>query len=210
MDNLPNPSEAASEPTIANGRLDGASQAAGLSKLWSVARSEADAFHPRLLLLKLLVLPLPSEVAPRLRAAVFRMLGFRVGRGTLVADMPTITGGSKLVNQLQIGKECWINRQCYIEVHADVKLGDRAGLGQQSMILTQAHHMGPPERRYADIEARPVTIGAGVWVGARAVVLPGVTIGDGAVIAAGAVVTKDVAPNTVVAGVPAAVIREIE
>lgn len=181
-----------------------------LSKIWSVARSETTAFHPRLLLIKLLLLPIPSEVAPRLRAWVFRILGFSVGRGTLMADMPTISGGKDFARQLRIGRECWINRQCYIEVHAEVSLGDRAGLGQRSMILTQHHKMGPPERRYGQIEARPVVIGAGVWVGAGAVILPGVTVGDGAVIAAGAVVTKDVPPNTVVAGVPAAVIREIE
>jgi maltose O-acetyltransferase len=78
------------------------------------------------------------------------------------------------------------------------------------MILTRRHHLGSPARRYAKLEALPVTIGAGVWVGARAMILPGVTIGDGAVIAAGAVVTKDVPANTVVAGVPATVVRELE
>jgi acetyltransferase-like isoleucine patch superfamily enzyme len=70
--------------------------------------------------------------------------------------------------------------------------------------------MGSRERRYAGLEALPVTIGAGVWVGARAMIMPGVTIGDGAVIAAGAVVTKDVPPNTLVAGVPARIVRELD
>ena len=56
----------------------------------------------------------------------------------------------------------------------------------------------------------PIEIGAGVWIGARAVILPGVKVGDGAVIAAGAVVTKDVAANTLVVGVPARVLRELE
>lgn len=57
--------------------------------------------------------------------------------------------------------------------------------------------------------AKPITIGNGCWIGANAVVLPGVTIGDGAVVGAGAVVTKDVPPRTVVAGVPAKVIKSI-
>ncbi len=56
---------------------------------------------------------------------------------------------------------------------------------------------------------RPVTIGKNVWIGDHATILPGVTIGDGAVVAAGAVVTKDVPPRTVVAGVPAKIIRTI-
>ena len=59
------------------------------------------------------------------------------------------------------------------------------------------------------MEPRPVRIGDKVWVGANATILPGVTIGDGAIVAAGAVVTKDVAPRTVVGGVPAKVIKTI-
>jgi acetyltransferase-like isoleucine patch superfamily enzyme len=153
---------------------------------------------------------LPIAVGDRLRAQVFRLFGFSIGRGTLIADVPMITGSKDLFSNLRIGRECWINVGCFLELYAPVTLGDRAGLGQQSMILTQSHHFGPKERRYGKIEALPVTIGAGVWVGARALILPGVTVGDGAVIAAGAVVTKDVAPNTVVAGVPARVVRTLE
>ena len=55
----------------------------------------------------------------------------------------------------------------------------------------------------------PIVIGDKVWIGANATVLPGVTIGKGAIVAAGAVVTRDVPPNTIVAGVPARVVREI-
>ncbi|WP_290378876.1 DapH/DapD/GlmU-related protein, partial [Paramuribaculum intestinale] len=63
------------------------------------------------------------------------------------------------------------------------------------------------ERNTGDEWAEPVTIGDNVWIGGCVTILPGVTVGHGAVIGAGSVVTKDVAPHTVVAGNPAGVIR---
>ena len=60
------------------------------------------------------------------------------------------------------------------------------------------------------LPCKPVHIGKDAWIGAGATILPGVTVGDNAVVAAGAVVTKDVAPNTIVGGNPAKVIREIK
>jgi maltose O-acetyltransferase len=64
-------------------------------------------------------------------------------------------------------------------------------------------------RRAGDLKAEPVTIGDGAWIGARATILPGVTIGGGAVVAAGSVVTRDLPANVLAGGVPARVIREL-
>ena len=70
--------------------------------------------------------------------------------------------------------------------------------------------MGDPECRAGAHLARPIRIESGAWIGARSTILPGVTVGHGAVVAAGAVVTRDVEPNTLVAGVPARVLRSLE
>ena len=97
----------------------------------------------------------------------------------------------------------------YFDVSADIELGNDVAVGQQVLILTQTHRLGPSERRADVLTSAPVTIGDGCWIGARAVILPGVTIGPGAVVAAGAVVREDVPPDVLVAGVPARPVREL-
>jgi acetyltransferase-like isoleucine patch superfamily enzyme len=91
---------------------------------------------------------------------------------------------------------------------AKLRIGDKALFGPNVLVLTSNH--GAAERDVAMVDQpwieREVHIGADVWIGANAVVLPGVTIGDHSIIAAGAIVTKDVAPYSVVGGVPARVI----
>ena len=77
------------------------------------------------------------------------------------------------------------------------------------MVLTAAHPLDPAQRRAGLEFGKPVFIGDNVWVGAGAILNPGVTVGSNAVIASGAVVTKDVPAGCIVAGVPAKVIRRL-
>ena len=88
-----------------------------------------------------------------------------------------------------------------------ISIGDDVLIGHNTVIAT-LNHVEDPDKR-GDMVPAPVRIGDKVWIGANATILPGVTVGEGAVIAAGAVVTKDVAPRTVVAGVPARMIKTI-
>ena len=97
---------------------------------------------------------------------------------------------------------------CFLNLGADITIGNFVGFGQQVMILTETHDIGTPEYRSGQLRPKPVTIGSGCWIGARATILPGVTIGDGAIVAAGAVVTKNVPPHTIVGGIPAKVLGE--
>jgi len=178
-------------------------------ELTRLLREETDGFHGRLLFARLLVAPLPIHVGSRLRASALRLAGFRIGRGTLLWGMPTITGPRDLYRRLMVGRECWFNLGCVLDLGAAITIGDRVALGHQVMLMTTSHEMGPAERRAGAVYARPISIGAGAWLGARCTILPGVTVGAGAVVAAGAVVTADVAPHTLVGGVPARLIREL-
>lgn len=108
---------------------------------------------------------------------------------------------------ITVGKGVFINTGCHFGDQGGITLGDNVLLGSNVVIATVNHDFDPAARRTA--WPAPVIIGNNVWIGSSVTIVPGVTIGDGAIVAAGAVVTKDVPPNTVVAGVPARVLREV-
>ena len=86
-----------------------------------------------------------------------------------------------------------------------ITIGTKVAISREALICTATHDI---TRLNRPLKTAPITIGDGVWIGARATVLPGVNIGEGAIIAAGAVVTKDVEPWTVVGGNPATFIKK--
>lgn len=92
-----------------------------------------------------------------------------------------------------------------------VRIGSHVNLAQGITVTALNHNFKNADKRIDEqgISTAPVTIGDDIWIGANAVVLPGVTIGDHSVVAAGAVVTKDVPPRSLVAGVPARIINKI-
>ncbi len=109
---------------------------------------------------------------------------------------------------LTVGKQVFINSGCRFQDQGGIILGDGALIGH-NVVLATLNHDEDPDRR-ATMHPAPIIIGKNVWIGANATVVPGVTIGDGAIVAAGAVVTKDVAANVIVGGVPARVIRVLK
>lgn len=109
---------------------------------------------------------------------------------------------------LSIGDNSGIGINC--EVYGPVVIGKDVMMGPEVVIYTGGHchnRVDVPMREQGDSEVCPVIIGNDVWIGRRAMIMPGVTIGDGCVIAAGAVVTKDIPPYSIAGGVPARVVR---
>jgi acetyltransferase-like isoleucine patch superfamily enzyme len=102
----------------------------------------------------------------------------------------------------------FVNHGCTAMDFGGIDIGDDVMIGPNAQLISSGHPVDPATRR-SQITTAPIRIGRGVWIAAGATVLQGVTVGDDAVVAAGAVVTKDVPPRTLVAGVPAKVIREL-
>ena len=108
---------------------------------------------------------------------------------------------------IKIGENVFINSGCKFQDQGGLVIGDDVLIGHNVVIATLNHNQDPDKR--GNLMPLPVKIEDKVWIGSNATVLPGVTIGEGAIVAAGAVVTKDVAPRSVVGGVPAKFIKEI-
>ena len=119
--------------------------------------------------------------------------------------MRTFVTGYHNKCQIEIGKNCVINRDVYLDGRSGILIGDNVNISFGVTILSLQHDHQNPD--FA-VSGGQVVVGNDAWIGARAIILPGVTIGRGAVIAAGAVVTKSVPDFTVVGGVPAKKIGE--
>jgi acetyltransferase-like isoleucine patch superfamily enzyme len=109
---------------------------------------------------------------------------------------------------ITIGKNVFINHACSFLDMGGITIEDNVLIGPKVNLITENHPLDPSNR--TSLVATAIVVKRNAWIGAAATILPGVTIGENAVVAAGALVSKDVAPNTVVAGVPAKMVKVIE
>jgi acetyltransferase-like isoleucine patch superfamily enzyme len=128
----------------------------------------------------------------------FRSCGKR-----LSIDFPIII---HFPEKIEIGDDVALGAYVLIWGGGEVKLGDRVMIATHAIISSQSHDSNAEKPRWTSKDL-PIHINNDAWIGAGAIIMPGVTIGEGAIIGAGAVVTKDVHPHVIVAGVPAKIIR---
>lgn len=148
-----------------------------------------------------------AELAPKVRVAA----GVRVTRPpslcaeSRVAIEPNVV--FKLVGanaRVQLRKHVFVGRRTLFDLCGELKIGEGTLLAPDCFITDHNHGMAPGVPMWLQPTlCEPVCIGSDCWLGAKVIVLPGVMVGDGAVVAAGAVVTRDVEPGSIVAGVPA-------
>lgn len=114
--------------------------------------------------------------------------------------------------KLKIGENVSIGKSAMLQCIGGVTIGDNVMIAHGSQLISAGHHIPEMDEpmRFSGLDISHIVLEDDVWIGAGAIVLPGVTIGKGAVVAAGAVVTKDVEPYTIVGGIPAQMIRRRE
>ena len=137
-----------------------------------------------------------------------RVLGARLGSGAgihLGCHLWFYGPGQVRRGGLSIGARSRINRDCCLDTRGSIAIGDDVSVSPEVMVLTAGHAVADPA---FGVVTSPVVIEDNVWIGSRATILPGVTLGRGSVVSAGAVVTRDVPELAIVAGVPARPVGE--
>jgi len=153
---------------------------------------------------------MPAQSFSRTRTALLRAAGVKIGEHSLIQGPIRLSGEGNPCLLLTIGSYTIISGPLHIDLGATVHIGRGVRIGHDVSLLTINHEIGTQHLRSGLRVFAPIEVGTGAWLASRTTVLPGVTIGAGAVVAAGAVVTRDVAPNTLVAGVPARLIRTLD
>lgn len=127
--------------------------------------------------------------------------GIKLGRGA------TFHMGARFFqpNNIEIGEGTIVGDHAFFDGRAKIKIGRQVDIASQVMIYNSEHNLSDPTFKATE---EPVAIGDYVFIGPRAIIMPGVSIGNGAIVAGAAVVTKDVPENTVVGGIPAKIIGE--
>ncbi|HMN79427.1 MAG TPA: DapH/DapD/GlmU-related protein [Burkholderiaceae bacterium] len=158
-------------------------------------------------LINLLLLALPPTRFFVLRRMMLRWAGIRLGERVSFCGPAWIFGRG----ELSIDRGTWISPGATIFTHAEVpiRIGANCDIGPKVTVMTGTHTIGDATRRAGPPVARPVTVEDGCWIGGGSLILAGVSIGRGAIVAAGSVVTRDVAPNSLVGGAPAKLLRDL-
>ena len=159
----------------------------------------------------LAMIPYRLALVPQLRAPWLRLLGARIGRRTVLHDVRFFNLYRRGLAGLDIAEECFLGDECLLDLAEGVRLERQVTLAERVLILTHTnvgYHDHPLQAGFPAMAA-PVVIEKGSFLGANVTVLPGIRVGEQSFVAAGSVVTADVPPRTLVAGVPARPVRTI-
>src|SRR4051812_12225556 len=179
-----------------------------LVRIWRTAKEDVEPIASRHAL-AYLAETLPSSAFSRTRTAMLRAAGVKIGAHSLIQGKMRLTGHGNPCEMLSIGERTLVTGGLHVDLGAAIRIGNMVRIGHDVSLLTINHAVGPFYLRAGTSFFGEIVIEDGCWLASRCTVLPGVTIGAGAIVAAGSVVTRNVAPHTLVAGVPARVIREL-
>jgi acetyltransferase-like isoleucine patch superfamily enzyme len=159
----------------------------------------------------LAMVPYRVLLVPQLRAPFLRLLGASIGRRAVLHNLRFFNLYRTGLRGLSIGEDCFVGDECLFDLAEAITLERQVTLAERVLVLTHMNvgYADHPLQPYFPPMAAPVVLEQGAFIGASVTILGGVRIGSAAFVAAGSVVTADVPPRTLVAGVPARALRPI-
>jgi len=147
-----------------------------------------------------------------LRVLFLKILGVRIGKGTIIHDCKFFNMYRSGFGGMKIGENCFIGNDCLFDLAGEIVIKNYATFAERVNVLTHTNvgYKDHPLQKFFPPFVKPVIFEKGCFVGTNATIMPGVTIGECAVVGAGAVVTKNVEPCTIVGGVPAKIIKKLD
>lgn len=145
----------------------------------------------------------PLNPSSALKGSLLRLFGARIGRGVVLKPSINV----KYPWNLEIGDHSWIGENAWLDSLAPIRIGSNCCISQGTYFCTGNHDWSDPA---FGLIVRPIIVEDGAWVGARATVLPGVTVGACSIIAAGGVVARDTEPGMIYSGNPAVAVKKRE
>lgn len=163
-------------------------------------------------IMTLAMIPYRLALFPPVRVMVLRLYGARIGKGVILHNARFFNLYRRGFPGLSLGADSFIGDDCLLDLAEAIVLKEQVTLAERVLILTHTNvgYDDHPLQKHFPASAAPVVLERGCFVGAQAVILPGVRIGERSFVAAGAVVIEDVPADRLVAGVPARVVRVLD
>ncbi len=146
-----------------------------------------------------------SQVIP-----ILEYMQASIGQSSYIETYLHVHNAFDNYSNLTVGDHVYIGKDCFIDLSERVVIQNNVTIAMRVTILTHFNGGKSVAATYFEQQTKPVLIAQGAYIGACATILPGITIGSGGIVGAGAVVAEDVPPYTLVGGVPARIIRELQ
>ena len=146
---------------------------------------------------------------PILRLALYRMLGYKIGKPAMIHAQCFCGIGSKDKGKLILGEGSFINYRCFLDLGDDIIIGNHVAVAFGCTFINSSHKVGNASKRSGEGYSKAIIVGDGCWIGANVTIMPGVTIAQGCIIAANSLVLHDTNANGLYAGSPARRIKDL-
>lgn len=147
---------------------------------------------------------------PMLRKMIYKLLGYNIGKESTIYHQCFCGVGNGSKGRLSLGEHSYINYRCFLDLGDDIIIGNHVSIAYGCTFINSTHELGDEYQRAGNGHTSKIVIEDGCWIGARSIIMPGVTIRKGCVIGSGSLVLMDTEPNGLYVGHPAKRVKNLD